>query len=125
MDPLGFVVAGRSDASEGPEGRICPIGAAPRLRRRALGSRLLSAIEEWLRELGARTDQVRIPHGNPRVMTFFRKWGYTVDHVLAGFYAHRRDAVVLWKRLSRDQISSRSGSLPVTVDSQGPRGGRV
>lgn len=104
--PLGFVVAGPSGSAEGLEGAVYSIGVARRLRRRGLGSRLLCAAEEWLTGIGARTVRVCIPDGDPGVMTFFRKSGYTFKEVVAGFYAHQRDAIVLSKRLGRNEIAA-------------------
>ncbi len=102
--PLGFVVAGPSSPPGEQVGAISSLGVQRRLRRRGVGSALLVAAESWLAGTGVRTIRVRVPDGAPGVLTFFRRWGYTLEKVAVGFYGHRRDAVTLVKSLGRDPV---------------------
>jgi ribosomal protein S18 acetylase RimI-like enzyme len=74
---IGSVMVGH----DGHRGWIYYLAIAPSQRRRGLGSRLMRAAEDWLRERGIRKVELMIRDTNIVVAAFYARLGYDEEPV--------------------------------------------
>jgi [ribosomal protein S18]-alanine N-acetyltransferase len=91
---LGFIVA---QANRGGVGHIITIDVLPEGRRRGIGSNLLDAAEQLLRN--SRCDRVRLETAvdNIAAQRFYERQGYGVTKTISGYYSNGADAFVMMK----------------------------
>jgi ribosomal protein S18 acetylase RimI-like enzyme len=61
---------------DGHRGWVYYLAIAPERQGQGLGSVLMTAAEDWLRDCGAVKVQVMVRHSNQRVVTFYEGRGY-------------------------------------------------
>ncbi len=93
---VGFIVA---EASARGVGHIITVDVLPVARRTGTGSKLLTAVEDWLR--GAKCFQVRLEAAvdNEAALAFYKRHGYVVKGRIAQYYETGLDAYSLEKEL--------------------------
>lgn len=91
----GFIVA-----YGGPVlGHIITIDVAARARRLGVGSLLLQAAEERLRQVGCRGVGLETAVDNVAALSFYKRHGYNVLRTWPSYYANGVDALVMQKKL--------------------------
>lgn len=97
----GFIVADRfrPRRSQQSMGQIITIDVLPEARRTGLGSRLLSAAEERLRQAGCTYVSLETAIDNLAAMRFYKKHGYLGLKVLPNYYLDSIDALLMGKKL--------------------------
>ena len=97
----GFVIADhyRSRRSEERMGRIITIDVLPEARRTGLGSHLLTAAEEKIKEAGAAYLSLETAIDNLTALRFYKKHGYTGLKILPNYYLDSIDALLMGKKL--------------------------
>ena len=97
----GFVIADhyRSRRSDERMGRIITIDVLPEARRTGLGSRLLKAAEEKIREAGAAYLSLETAIDNLTALRFYKKHGYVGLKILPNYYLDSIDALLMGKKL--------------------------
>jgi ribosomal-protein-alanine N-acetyltransferase len=100
-DIQGFIIAERlrSRRAQNPIGRIITIDILPQSRRSGLGTRLLNAAEERLREAGCSYVSLETAVDNLGAMHFYKKHGYTGLKILRNYYLDSIDALLMGKKL--------------------------
>ncbi len=93
---LGFIVA---QANRNGIGHVITIDVLPEGRRNGIGSRLLEAAEQRLRN--SRCDRVRLETSvdNTAAQKFYERHGYAVAKKIPEYYSNGADALVLMKNL--------------------------
>lgn len=93
---LGFIVA---QANRSGIGHVITIDVLPEGRRRGIGSTLLEAAEQRLRN--SRCDRVRLETSvdNSAAQKFYERHGYAVAKTIPEYYSNGADAFVLMKNL--------------------------
>jgi ribosomal protein S18 acetylase RimI-like enzyme len=76
-DVLGTAMVGH----DGHRGWVYYLAVARARQRQGLGTRLMRAAEQWLRERGAVKVQVMVRHANDSVVTFYETIGYEIADV--------------------------------------------
>jgi ribosomal-protein-alanine N-acetyltransferase len=92
---VGFIVA----EAGGQTGHVITIDVLEEARRSGLGSRLLAAAEERLRELGCRAVVLETAIDNAAALAFYKRHEYFLVKTERGYYATGVDAFVLRKEL--------------------------
>jgi len=97
----GFVVADHffSRRLDQRMGRIITIDVLPEARRSGLGSRLLKAAEEKIREAGAAYLSLETAIDNLAALRFYKKHGYIGLKILPNYYLDSIDALLMGKKL--------------------------
>lgn len=95
---LGFIVAEVGRQS----GHIITIDVIAEARRSGVGSALLQAAEERLRESGAMTVALETAVNNAAAIRFYKQQGYFVERTALGYYSNNLDALVMAKALMGD-----------------------
>jgi ribosomal-protein-alanine N-acetyltransferase len=99
-DIQGFIVADRlRRRSQESMGRIITIDVLPQARRTGLGSRLMSAAEEKLRDSGCTYVSLETAVDNMAAMRFYKKHGYMGLKILPSYYLDSIDALLMGKKL--------------------------
>ena len=81
-------------------GHIVTLDVLPSARRHGLGSKLILACEERLRQRGCTQIYLETAVDNEAAIKLYRKMGYTILRTLPGYYhAHGLDAFLLSKAL--------------------------
>ncbi len=93
----GFVVAGRGSPRIG---YVATLDVAPPFRRQGLGTRLMQAAEERLRDLGLWKIRLETATSNP-ARHLFEKLGYECVGKIERYYEDESDAWVLEKPIAR------------------------
>ncbi len=92
---LGFIVA----EARRRAGHIITIDVLPELRRAGIGSALLRAAEDRLRQAGAETVALETAVNNIAAIQFYRRKEYFVEKTVPGYYSNYLDALVMTKDL--------------------------
>ena len=92
---LGFVVA----EARRKVGHIITIDVVSESRRGGVGSALLDAAEDRLRQGGAEVVALETPVNNMAAIRFYKQKGYFVEKTAPGYYSNQLDALVMRKEL--------------------------
>ncbi len=76
-DLVGTVMVGH----DGHRGWVYYLAVKPSLRHKSIASSLMSAAEQWLRDLGVVKVQLMVRDENQQALGFFDKIGYEVNDV--------------------------------------------
>ena len=97
----GFIIADRfrPRRSQQSMGQIITIDVLPEARRTGLGSLLLQAAEEKLREGGCVYASLETAVDNLAALRFYKKHGYTGLKILPNYYLDSIDALLMGKKL--------------------------
>ncbi len=98
----GFLVA-----YAGLTGHIITIDVAPGARRSGVGSLLLRAAEERLRQTGSHAVGLEAAVDNLTALSFYKRHGYSVIRTWPRYYSNGVDALVLKKELAPAHLSHR------------------
>ena len=90
----GFIVG-----HKGPIGHIITIDVIAEARRTGVGSLLIAAAEERLRDSGSRAIGLETAVDNLSALTFYKKHGYSVVSTWPRYYTNGVDALVMKKDL--------------------------
>jgi len=93
----GFVMA---DRDRKQQGHIITVDVLPEVRRTGLGSRLMAAAEERLRELGCTAVILEVAVDNATALAFYKRHGYAVTGTIPRYYLDSIAALVLAKQLA-------------------------
>lgn len=98
----GFIIADRFRSRQPQQfmGKIITIDVLPEARRTGLGSRLLGAAENKLKEDGCAYVSLEAAVDNPAAMRFYKKHGYTGLRILPHYYLDSLDALLMGKKLA-------------------------
>jgi [ribosomal protein S18]-alanine N-acetyltransferase len=102
----GFIVA---EANRRGVGHIITIDVLPASRRAGLGSKLIAAVEERLRQAGCHTIVLETAVDNASSLAFYKRHHYSVVKTIPRYYSNGVDALVLEKDLNS---TSHEASLP-------------
>ncbi|GIU81479.1 MAG: ribosomal-protein-alanine N-acetyltransferase [Acidobacteria bacterium] len=80
-------------------GHISTIGILPEHRRRGLAQRLLSHVEEMLKEKGLTIIRLEVRVSNIPAQNLYRKLGFAIVQRLAGYYSDGEDGFLMVKSL--------------------------
>ena len=92
---LGFIVAEKQRQT----GHIITIDVIEGARRLGVGSGLLAAAEDRLRENGAVAVELETAVNNDPAIRFYKQKGYFVERTVRGYYSNQLDALVMGKAL--------------------------
>ncbi len=92
---LGFIVA----EARRRTGHIITIDVLPEARRAGIGSSLLQAAEDRLRQAGAETVALETAVNNMAAIQFYKRKEYFVEKTMPGYYSNQLDALVMRKDL--------------------------
>jgi ribosomal-protein-alanine N-acetyltransferase len=97
----GFVIAHQFRVRRLKEtmGQIITIDVLPEARQSGLGSRLLTAVEERLRDAGCTYVSLETAVDNLPALKFYKKHGYTGLKILPNYYLDSLDALLMGKKL--------------------------
>jgi len=101
----GFIVA---EANRRGVGHIISIDVLPESRRSGLGSQLLTAAEDRLRDSGCHTIVLETAVDNANAIAFYKRFNYSVTKVFPHYYSNGVDALVLEKDL-KETSTERAG----------------
>jgi ribosomal protein S18 acetylase RimI-like enzyme len=90
---LGFIVA----EARRRTGHIITIDVVAEARRLGVGSALLAAAEERLREAGAESVALETAVNNEAAIRFYKGKGYFVEKTVRGYYSGQLDALEMVK----------------------------
>ncbi|MGA9527929.1 MAG: N-acetyltransferase [Terriglobales bacterium] len=102
---LGFIVADRRRQI----GHIITIDVVEKARRLGVGSALLTAAEEQLRQDGATVVELETAINNEAAIRFYKGKGYFVEKTVAGYYSGQLDALVMEKPLVEPRVTHDQG----------------
>lgn len=94
--PIGFIVG---EAGRGQTGHIITIDVLEEARRSGLGSKLLKAAEDRLREQGSRAVFLETAVDNAAALAFYKRHEYFLVKTVPRYYSNGVDAFVLKKDL--------------------------
>ncbi len=100
---LGFIVA----EARRRAGHIITIDVVSEARRLGVGSALLSAAEDQLREEGAERVALETAVNNDAAIRFYKQKGYFVEKTVRGYYSGQLDALEMVKELA--QVDKQKG----------------
>jgi [ribosomal protein S18]-alanine N-acetyltransferase len=92
---LGFIVA----EVRRQTGHIITIDVVAEARRSGVGSALLLAAEDHLRESGGLAVALETAVNNAAAIQFYKQKGYFVEKTVRGYYSNQLDALVMTKSL--------------------------
>jgi len=92
---IGFIVA----EARRRTGHIITIDVLPDVRRSGVGSALLQAAEDRLRQAGATVVELETAVDNAAAIQFYKRKEYFVEKTLPGYYSNHLDALVMSKDL--------------------------
>jgi [ribosomal protein S18]-alanine N-acetyltransferase len=93
----GFIIA---EALRGV-GHIITIDVIADARRHGVGSLLMKAAEQQLRDAGCYMVELETAVDNASALSFYKRHGYGVVYTFPRYYSNGVDALVLQKRLAR------------------------
>jgi ribosomal protein S18 acetylase RimI-like enzyme len=92
---------------EGEEGLVASLDVAPERQGQGIGSRLLAAMEEWLRGRGARVLRLETPtQEGEGARRFYERHGYAVEERLTDYYGGGLDAFRMLKRAESGKMTA-------------------
>jgi [ribosomal protein S18]-alanine N-acetyltransferase len=91
---IGFVI-GCAEARK--LGHVITIDVTPHRQRQRIGSKLLSEIESWLWQKGARAIYLETPVDDTGARGFYERHGYFILERIEGYYNNSLDAFVMMK----------------------------
>jgi [ribosomal protein S18]-alanine N-acetyltransferase len=94
---LGFLVG---EASARGAGHIITIDVRAKARRQRVGTALLQAAEQRLRDAGSRHVFLETAVNNASALAFYKRHGYELIKTIPRYYKNNLDALLLGKRLS-------------------------
>jgi ribosomal protein S18 acetylase RimI-like enzyme len=103
---LGFIVAEKRRQT----GHIITIDVIAEARRLGVGSALLDAAEEKLREGGAAAVELETAVNNEAAIRFYKQKGYFVEKTVRGYYSNHLDALVMGKILTASKVQAEGRS---------------
>lgn len=92
----GFIV---SEVHPKGYGHIITIDTRPEFRRQKLGSKLLQAAEDRLRERDSFMVVLEVAVNNMAAITFYKRHGYAVTRTIPRYYNNELNAFFMTKRL--------------------------
>jgi ribosomal protein S18 acetylase RimI-like enzyme len=92
---MGFIVAEANRRT----GHIITIDVLPETRRTGIGSALLHAAEDRLRQAGATVVELETAVDNAAAIQFYKRKDYFVERTARGYYSNHLDALVMRKQL--------------------------
>jgi ribosomal-protein-alanine N-acetyltransferase len=92
---VGFIVA----EARRRAGHIITIDVLPETRRSGIGSSLLQAAEDRLRQAGAIVVELETAVDNAAAIQFYKRKEYFVEKTVRGYYSNQLDALVMRKDL--------------------------
>jgi [ribosomal protein S18]-alanine N-acetyltransferase len=95
----GFVILERESRNGYPAGHIITLDVDPAERRRGLGTLLMQAAEEQMKQEGAGLMSLEVAENNPAARQFYRGLGFVTRGRIAKYYGGRVDAEVMEKVL--------------------------
>jgi len=97
----GFIIADRFRPRRAQQymGHIITIDVLPEARRTGLGTRLLNAAEEKLKQNGCTYISLETAVDNLTAMRFYKQHGYMGLRILPGYYLDSMDALLMGKKL--------------------------
>jgi ribosomal-protein-alanine N-acetyltransferase len=98
-EPDGRVVGFVMGYTSGRGGAVYTLDVHPSCRRKGVGTRLVLAMEEELRGLGAKAIRLEAAPENPEAMELYHKAGYRERELVRNYYGRGKDAVRMWKEL--------------------------
>lgn len=98
VDPGGGPIAYTLVVPDHPVASVAELAVAPPLQGQGHGSRLMSALLDWLREDGFERVRLTCRADDERVRSFYDSFGFTVADELPGHYDNG-DGVLLSRRL--------------------------
>ena len=93
---MGFIVA----EARRQTGHIITIDVLPEARRVGIGSSLLQAAEDRLRQAGAAIVELETAVDNATAIQFYKRKEYFVEKTVPGYYSNHLDALVMRKDLA-------------------------
>lgn len=103
---LGFIVAEKRRQT----GHIITIDVISEARRIGVGSALLDAAENRLREEGAAAVELETAVNNESAIRFYKQKGYFVEKTVRGYYSNHLDALVMSKALNEARMEAQERS---------------
>jgi ribosomal protein S18 acetylase RimI-like enzyme len=104
---IGFIVA----EARRRAGHIITIDVLPEARRSGVGSALLNAVEDRLRQAGAEIVRLETAVDNAAAIQFYKRKEYFVEKTLRGYYSNQLDALVMSKDLTAPEEFTRPLSI--------------
>ncbi|HZQ92900.1 MAG TPA: N-acetyltransferase [Terriglobales bacterium] len=95
--PVAFIVA--APLKKGA-GHIITLDVLPRDRRSGLGSRLLDAAEQRLRDAGCAAVSLETAVNNHVAIRFYMRHGYSIERTIPRYYSDGLDALAMTKNLT-------------------------
>ena len=93
---MGFIVA----EARRQTGHIITIDVLPEARRAGIGSSLLQAAEDRLRQAGAAIVELETAVDNAAAIQFYKRKEYFVEKTVPGYYSNHLDALMMRKDLA-------------------------
>ena len=93
---VGYVIA---LLRGGALGHIISVAVDPKYRGRGIGKSLLKAIEELLRDSGAKVIRLEVSEDNEVAINLYRKLNYEIVDRIEKYYPDGSNAYVMMKRL--------------------------
>lgn len=103
---LGFIVAEKRRQT----GHIITIDVISEARRTGVGSALLDAAENRLREEGTAAVELETAVNNESAIRFYKQKGYFVEKTVRGYYSNHLDALVMSKALNEARMEAQERS---------------
>ena len=96
----GFVIVERASRGGRLSGHIVTLDVDPAERRRGLGTLLLNAVEEQMKQEGVAVMNLEVAEDNEPARRFYRSLGFVASGRIAKYYGGRVDAEVMEKVIS-------------------------
>ena len=89
-----------AEADRRGSSHIITIDVLPETRRSGIGSSLLQAAEDRLRQAGAIVVELETAVDNAAAIQFYKRKEYFVEKTVRGYYSNQLDALVMRKDLA-------------------------